>query len=87
VEKNDNGSIRGAGLSVAHIQQAGIDLLQWSERRICSWLDCRHFCLRPLCRRWIDHAKLSGGDSHRRGAKEKATILVGFVHSLHCSTP
>ena len=87
MHENDGRTIGGTRFSVADMQDAGIDLLQWSERRMCSCLDCRHCCLRPLCRRWIDVAELSGGDSHRGGAKEAATILVGLAHGLHCSAP
>jgi hypothetical protein len=64
------------------MQHAGVDLLQLSERRICSWFDCRHFCLYPLCYRGTDHAKLSGGDGHRGGVKETAMMLVDFIRNL-----
>src|SRR5207253_749829 len=40
VQQNHNGSTRWTALRVTYIQDAGIDLLQRSERRICSWLDC-----------------------------------------------
>src|SRR3981189_992631 len=82
VQKNHNGSVRGTGLCVTHIQYARIDLLQRSERGIRSGLDCRHFCPHPLCCRRTDHPELSGGDRHRGGGKETASILVNLVHDL-----
>src|SRR3982074_1037990 len=79
VQKNYNGSVRGTGLCVTHIQYTRIDLLQRSERRICSWLDCRDFCPHPLCCRRTDHPELSGGDRRGGGAKKWASILVDVV--------
>src|SRR5262249_42230823 len=51
MQKDDNGTIGRASFRVADIQDASIDLLQWSERCMCSWLDYWQFCLRALCRR------------------------------------
>ena len=39
MQKNDHGAIGRAGLGVADIQDAGIDLLQRSERRVRPGLD------------------------------------------------
>ena len=79
VQENDDRPIGGAGFGVADIQNARIDLLQRTERLICSWLDCRDLCLHPLRCRRTDHAELSGGDCHRGGAKEGAALLVNFL--------
>ena len=48
VQQNHNGPIGGTGLCVTHIEDAGIDLLQRSERRICSWLDGGQFLPPPV---------------------------------------
>ena len=44
VQKNDRRAIGGAGLGVADIQDAGIDLLQRAERRVRPRLDCGQIC-------------------------------------------
>jgi hypothetical protein len=82
VQKNDRRAIGGASFGVSDIEDAGIDLLQRAEGRICSRLDRRDFCLDPLCRSRTDHPELRGGDGHRGGAKEAASILVDFVRDL-----
>src|SRR5262245_11309336 len=82
VQENDGRPIGGTGLGVTHIQNAGVDLLQWTKRRICSRLDCRHLCLRSLCCRRTDHSELSGSDGYRGGAKEAPSILVDFDREL-----
>src|SRR5215467_2791900 len=80
VQENDHWSVGGTGFSVTDIQDAGIDLLQRSEGRVCSWLDCRHVYLFSLCCCRIDHPELTGGDCKRGDAKEAASVLVDFRH-------
>ena len=46
MQKNDRRAIGGTGFGVGDIQDAGIDLLQRTERRVRSRLDCRHLALR-----------------------------------------
>jgi hypothetical protein len=79
VQKNNNGPVGRAGLSVADIQDAGIDLLQGSERGVCPRLDRRQlcrFCLAGLCIRRADHAELGGGDAQGRSAEKAAAMMV-----------
>ena len=47
VQKNDRGTIGGAGFGVSDIQQAGIDLLQRAERSVRSRLDRRQLSRLP----------------------------------------
>src|SRR5215813_3958971 len=90
VQKDDHWSIGGTGFCVTNIKDAGINLLQRSKGRVCSRLDCRHFCLHPLGSRRTDEPELSGGDRHFSAAKEAASIRVDFVLVLvrmHWSPP
>ena len=81
MQKNDRRTIGGTGFGVADVQDAGIDLLQRAERRVRSRLDRRDLSP-PVVLPRTDHPELSGGDGHRGGAKEAASILVDFVHDL-----
>src|SRR5262249_11440731 len=55
MQQNDRSAVGGSGFGISHIQEAGIDLLERSERCICPRLDCRQFCLSLFCRRRTHH--------------------------------
>ena len=61
VQKNDRRTIGGAGFSVSDVQDAGIDLLQRSERRVRPRLDRGQLAGRParLRVRGTDQPKLA----------------------------
>src|SRR5262245_56172204 len=90
VQEDDYWPIGGTGLSVPDVQGASINLLQRPEGRVCSWLDCRHLCLHPLCSRGTDEPELSGSDRHCSAAKEPASIRIDPVEDcvrIHWLSP
>ena len=85
MQKNDGRAIGGAGLGVADIQGAGVDLLQRGKRRIRARLDRGKLCqfyLAGLCVRRPDQAELGGGNGHGGGAKEPAAAWFIFSSIL-----
>ena len=79
MQKNDRGTVGGAGLGVSDIQQAGVDLLERAEDALVPRLtldrSCR-LCLARLCTRGTDHAEPGSGHRHGRRSKEAAAIKV-----------
>ena len=73
------GTVGGAGFGVADVQDAGVDLLQRAERRVCPRLalgQAHGLRLYGLCFRGINHAESCGGGCHDRGADKAAAGTV-----------
>ena len=81
MQKNDGRPIGGAGFGVTDIQDAGIDLLQRSERRVRSRLDRRQLCRccgACLCACGARCSKLRGRDDDCCSADEPASTMFDF---------
>jgi hypothetical protein len=64
VQKDDNRTIGGAGLGIADIQDAGIDLLQWTEGRVRPRLYRGWNHLAGLCVRGTDRDEFGGSKAY-----------------------
>ena len=77
VQKDHRRAIGRAGLGVADVQDAGVDLLERPEGRVRPGLNrwqSRGSCLADLCCRRTDYAELRG--RNRRGSSiKKATAM------------
>ena len=92
VQKNDRGTIGGAGFGVADIQDAGIDLLQRAERRVRSRLDrgqpfCSMRCCAPRnrsCRAERRQMVIGGRPKKRRRSWliSSVILIVSMGHLL-----
>ena len=70
MQKNDHGAIGRAGLGIADVKHAGLDLLQGRERRVRTGLDLGQICpirFPGLCVRMPDRSKRGGNDSDGAG--------------------
>jgi hypothetical protein len=90
VQQNDRRPVGGAGLGVADVEDAGVDLLQRAERGIRSRLECGQLWLLRLGMQRADRPELSGGNHQAHGAEEAATMMVDVfqpIEHTHANSP
>ena len=68
MKKDDRWTIGWSRFGISHIQNAGIDLLQLSERCVRPWRDGRQR-LGCLCHCGIEDAKLNGRSRYGSAAR------------------
>jgi hypothetical protein len=76
VQEDDDRAIGRTRFGVGHIQHAGIDLLQRTERDVGPGLDLDQLRAGGLCARRDQHSELGGCGGERRGTEKAAAIVV-----------